>query len=93
MEVKRCLQTGRMLQLALAQSKCLLYRGKLFPNTKADETLREILSDTQRTLLLYPTKEAVPIDTIDINEGPFNIVLIDGTWPQVRNFPLSQQTL
>lgn len=82
-----------MLQLALAQNKCLLYRGKLFPNTKADETLREILSDTQRTLLLYPTKEAVPIDTIDINEGPFNIVLIDGTWPQVRNFHLSQPTL
>lgn len=83
-EVKRCLQTGRMLQLGLAPDKCLLYRGKLFPNAKADDTLHEILNDKKRTLLLYPTPDAVPIDEIDINEGPFNIVLLDGTWPQAK---------
>lgn len=83
-EQKRCLQTGRMLQLGLAEGRCLLYRAKLFPNTKADDTLRSILADTRRTLLLYPTKDAVAIDEIDPAEGPFNVVLIDGTWPQAK---------
>lgn len=83
-EQKRCLQTGRMLQLGLAEGKCLLYRAKLFPNSKADDTLKSILADKQRTLLLYPTKDAVPIDEIDVSEGPFNVVLIDGTWPQAK---------
>lgn len=83
-EQSRCLQTGRMLELGLAEGRCLLYRGKVFPNHKADDTLREILTDTKRTLLLYPTKDAVPIDEVDISEGPFNVVLIDGTWPQAK---------
>lgn len=84
MEQKRCLQTGRMLQLGLAEGRCLLYRGKVFPNSRADATLLNILNDRERTLLLYPTKDAVPIDEIDVSEGPFNIVLIDGTWPQAK---------
>lgn len=83
-EEKRCLQTGRMLQLGLAEGRCLLYRGKTFPNSKADDTLRDILNDKTRTLLLYPTRDAVPIDEIDVSEGPFNIVLLDGTWPQAK---------
>lgn len=83
-EQKRCLQTGRMLQLGLSEGKCLLYRGKVFPNSKADTTLRSILADKENTLLLYPTKDAVPIDEIDPKEGPYNVVLIDGTWPQAK---------
>lgn len=78
------MQTGRMLQLGLAEGRCLLYRGKTFPNSKADDTLRDILNDKTRTLLLYPTRDAVPIDEIDVSEGPFNIVLLDGTWPQAK---------
>lgn len=83
-EQKRCLQTGRMLQLGLAAGRCLLYRAKHFPNAKADDTLRSILADERRTLLLYPTKDAVPLDEVDISDGPFNVVLIDGTWPQAK---------
>lgn len=73
-----------MLQLGLAEGKCLLYRGKVFPNLKADTTLRSILADEHRTLLLYPTKNAIPIDEVDISDGPFNVVLLDGTWPQAK---------
>lgn len=36
------------------------------------------------TLLLYPSKESVPIEEIDRTMGPFNMILLDGTWPQAK---------
>lgn len=40
-----------------------------------------------KTLLLYPTNNAVDIQHIkplEENEKPYNLVLIDGTWPQAK---------
>lgn len=45
--------------------------------------LREILL-APNTLLLYPSKESVPIEEVDGSGGPFNLILIDGTWPQAK---------
>lgn len=73
-----------MLSLGLAEGKCLVYRGKRFPNHKTDSVLDGIFADRDRTLLLYPSKAAVPLEEIDRSAGPFNIMLIDGTWPQAK---------
>jgi len=49
--------------------------------------LAEILND-KNTVLLYPSSEAVALDILDpvgINEQkPYNLVLLDGTWPQAK---------
>lgn len=38
----------------------------------------------KNTLLLYPSKESVPIEEIDRSTGPFNLILLDGTWLQAK---------
>lgn len=85
-EVKRCLRTVPMLTLALEPGKCLIFRGKKFPLPK-HEGLAEILND-RNTILLYPSPKAAALDTLDpvgINgQHPYNLVLLDGTWPQAK---------
>jgi len=84
-EEKRCLRTVPMLQRGLAINKCLIFKGKKFPEYKYKE-LFEILY-SPNSVLLYPSK-----DSIDLNrfpkvsevKVPYNIVLIDGTWPQAK---------
>lgn len=64
-----------------------IFRGKRFPHPKhvTDDAvhLEEILK-ADNTLLLYPSKESVPIEEIDPTMGPFNLILLDGTWPQAK---------
>lgn len=82
-EEKRCLRTAPMLQLGLERGKCLLYKGKKFPLPKHNGRLERILTDP-RTLLLFPSKDAVPLEQIDPAGGPYTLVLLDGTWPQAK---------
>lgn len=72
-----------MLKLGLDCGKCLLYKGKKFPLPKHNDRLSEILL-AKNSLLLFPSKDAVPLEQIDRSEGPFNLVLLDGTWPQAK---------
>lgn len=84
-EERRCLRTAPMLNLGLADQKCLTFKGKRFPATK-HEGLREILTSPD-TLLLFPSKESVDlrkIDPVSKSDSGYNIVLIDGTWPQAK---------
>lgn len=69
-----------MLKLGLSEGKCLIYKGKRF--MKVDENLKSIL-DSEKSLLLYPSRDSVPIENIPMDNGPYNIVLLDGTWRQV----------
>lgn len=57
-----------------------------------DVNLRDILL-SENTLLLYPSKESVPIEEIDNSNGPFNLILIDGTWPQAKSIYASTPLL
>ncbi|KAF3427842.1 hypothetical protein E2986_01264 [Frieseomelitta varia] len=85
-EVKRCLRTAPMLALGLESGKCVIYRGKKFPLSK-HEGLTEILNDKD-TILLYPSPSAVALDKLNpvgINgQKPYNLILLDGTWPQAK---------
>ncbi|XP_063992022.1 tRNA-uridine aminocarboxypropyltransferase 2 [Diachasmimorpha longicaudata] len=85
-EVKRCLRTAPMLSLCLEPGKCLTFRGKKFPGTR-HEGLMEIFND-KNTILLYPTADAVDIvelPKVGIDgQEPYNLVLLDGTWPQAK---------
>lgn len=85
-EVKRCLRTAPMLTLGLEPGKCLIYRGKKFPLPK-HEGLAEILSE-KNTILLYPSPNAIPLEAFkpisNSEQKSYNLVLIDGTWPQAK---------
>lgn len=82
-EEKRSLRTAPMIQISLAADKSLLFKGKKFPNSKHGNELEKIMT-APNTLLLYPSKSSVPIEQVDLSCGPFNIILIDGTWPQAK---------
>ncbi|XP_076749945.1 DTW domain containing 2 isoform X1 [Xylocopa sonorina] len=90
-EAKRCLRTAPMLALGLEPEKCLIYsifyfRGKKFPLSK-HEGLSEILTD-KNTILLYPSPGAIALDKLNpvgVNgQKPYNLILLDGTWPQAK---------
>lgn len=85
-EIKRCLRTAPMLALCLEPGKCLTFRGKKFPLPK-HEGLTEILND-ENTILLYPSPDAIPLNKLTPvgtdDQQPYNLVLLDGTWPQAK---------
>ncbi|CAH0559541.1 unnamed protein product [Brassicogethes aeneus] len=81
-EEKRCLRTAPMLELGLEPGKCLIFKGKRFPG-KHNE-LSDILKQ-DNTILLYPSPNAVDLNTLTENETKsYNIIIIDGTWPQAK---------
>uniref|UniRef100_A0A1Q3F3G1 tRNA-uridine aminocarboxypropyltransferase n=1 Tax=Culex tarsalis TaxID=7177 RepID=A0A1Q3F3G1_CULTA len=81
-EEKRSLRTAPMLSIGLAPGKCLIYKGKRFPKPNSD--LESILAD-EKSLLLYPSATSIPLEQLALaDDGPFNLVLIDGTWPQAK---------
>ncbi|CAD0202269.1 unnamed protein product [Chrysodeixis includens] len=71
-----------MLQLGLAADKCLVFKGKRFPQPKHEGL--ETLLNQPNTLLLYPSKAAIDIRDMENDTDSYNLVLIDGTWPQAK---------
>lgn len=81
-EEKRCLKTSPMLYLGLQRDKCRIFKGKRFPGHYQE--LENVFSEPN-TLLLYPSPSAIDIRELPCsNNNPYNIVLIDGTWPQAK---------
>lgn len=82
-EEKRCLRTAPMLSLGLAEDKCLIYKGKKFPG-KYDEL--EQLLNAPNTILLYPSPNAIDLNNLASSKkhDSYNLVLLDGTWPQAK---------
>lgn len=73
----------------------IVNRGKRFPQPRhieADVNLETVLK-AKNSLLLYPSRDSIPIDKVDHSEGPFNLILIDGTWPQAKSMYASSPLL
>nr|XP_018906088.1 PREDICTED: DTW domain-containing protein 2 [Bemisia tabaci] len=85
-EEKRSVRTAPILSLALAPGKCLIFKGKKFPHAR-HEGLADILA-SPNAILLYPSSTSVSIETLDLvsqdSEKFYDLVLIDGTWPQAK---------
>lgn len=94
-EEKRTLRTALMLQLGLQKGRCIVYRGKRFPSSNNHEVLAPTLN-APNTILLYPSNNAVPLENIKEqlqNFEYYNLVLIDGTWPQAKSIYASSPQL
>ncbi|RZC32850.1 DTW domain containing protein [Asbolus verrucosus] len=91
-EEKRCLRTAPMLYFGLREGKCLVYKGKHFPGRHND--LENILKESN-TILLYPSPKAVDLKCLLQNNTniSFNLVIIDGTWPQAKSIFASNPIL
>ncbi|CAH2267287.1 tRNA-uridine aminocarboxypropyltransferase 2 [Pararge aegeria] len=81
-EEKRCLRTAPMLQLGLDEKKFYIFKGKRFPQPR-HENLENLLKHPN-TILLYPSKTAIDIKELENEFTSYNLVLIDGTWPQAK---------
>lgn len=53
----------------------------------------ETIVPSPKSLLLYPSKDSIPIEDVDKTSGPFNLILIDGTWPQAKAIYASSPAL
>lgn len=87
-EVKRCLRTTKILELSLPSTHFHLYRGKRFGKNKFSE-LHELLSrPDQVNLLVWPSADAQSVKKLpnwsQSQSNGYNIILLDGTWPQAR---------
>lgn len=92
-EEKRCLRTAPLLKQCLKDDKCLIFKGKRFPG--AHRTLEDVFK-SPNTLLLYPSAEAVALQDFvkDCNKDTsYNLVIIDGTWPQAKAMYAGNQFL
>lgn len=83
-----------MLQLGVTPGKCVVYKGKRFPSGKNQMELEQVFN-ASNSLLLYPSKDSVPIEALKTQNvpGPFTLVLIDGTWPQAKAIYASSPAL
>ncbi|XP_015907294.1 tRNA-uridine aminocarboxypropyltransferase 2 [Parasteatoda tepidariorum] len=86
-EEKRCLRTAPMLEYSIPRDKFILFKGRRF-SSMLNEKLRSLLL-SPKTLLFYPGPSAVGIESLPVvgqNDcDPYNIIILDGTWPQARS--------
>ena len=80
-ELKRSSNTGRLALRALVNSE-MRVRGE----TREPLDLSDLLTERYRTLLFYPTVDAVELDNkLVAQDGrPIQLLVPDGTWRQAR---------
>lgn len=73
-------------KLTLFSAILFINRGKRFPQARHIESgvSLESIMTAKNTLLLYPSKDSIPMEQLDREDGPFNLILLDGTWPQAK---------
>jgi DTW domain-containing protein len=83
-ETKRTSNTGRLAHLILTNSE-MRVRGKLDTPLKT----ADLVSPGRRSLLLYPTDDAVELneDFIGSSAEPITLIVPDGSWRQASKVP------
>jgi DTW domain-containing protein YfiP len=78
-ELKRSSNTGRLALRALVNSEMRI-RGQ----RSGPLDLKDLLTDRYRTLLLYPSANAVDLDRelVEQERTPIQLIVPDGTWRQ-----------
>jgi len=72
------------LKAALTPQSCVVYRGRRFGQQACPE-IHEVLQRKQ-TYLLYPRTDAKDLkEVISVDEGPYDIIILDGTWKQAAS--------
>jgi DTW domain-containing protein YfiP len=79
-EARNPLGTARMAHLSLPGSR--LYVGVGFEDQP--ELAELIRAERDRSVVLYPSADARPIEELAAREGPLTVYAIDGTWWQAR---------
>ncbi|XP_070543356.1 tRNA-uridine aminocarboxypropyltransferase 2-like [Ptychodera flava] len=80
-EEVRVLRTVPILDISLPQDKVHVIRGRRFNR----HALLDKITSYPNTLLLFPGPGAVDLQSIPLDSYPsYNLILIDGTWPQAR---------
>ncbi|XP_067137242.1 tRNA-uridine aminocarboxypropyltransferase 2 [Centruroides vittatus] len=85
-EEKRCLRTAPMLEACLPVGHCMILKGRRFSSYTCTK-LRPIYNSSN-TILMYPGPQATPLEDLPtIKDGPisYNIIILDGTWPQAKS--------
>ena len=85
-EEKRNLKTAPMLFHGLAAGRCEIFYGTRFPTSK-HAGLQQLLNQPE-TYVLYPGPKSLSLTEVakSHNQGAaYNLVLIDGTWPQAKS--------
>lgn len=83
-EIYRPMRTMTILESSVTNESCITFKGRRFSHAKY-ENLHRIIS-TEKTVVLYPSKDATPFNDVHPTKGVSfcNFILIDGTWQQAK---------
>lgn len=81
----RLLTTVPLLCECLPKDKCIIYRGKRFPESKFPEIHQ--ICNLEDTVVLYPSPDAVSIEDYlkESKSSSVNMVVLDGTWREAKS--------
>jgi len=81
----RLLTTVPLLCECVPKDKCIIYRGRRFPESKFPD-LHKICS-LKDTILLYPSADAISIEDYlkETEVKDVNMVVLDGTWREAKS--------
>ncbi len=88
MEWNKTTNTSALLARVLVRSEVHM-RGVRDQPLQLDDALAD---PARRPVLLYPTEDAVQLDAI-ASEGPFTLIVPDGTWRQARRIHRREPSL
>lgn len=91
-EVKRPLRTAPMIYHGLEKGKCHILSARRFNLDKEKFQVLKDIINCNNTYLLYPSSEAVSIDSVAAKNDTmsvskinnYNLIAIDGTWANAR---------
>lgn len=81
----RQLTTVPLLQQCLPADKCIVYRGKRFPESKFLSIHR--ICKQKNCAVLFPSRDAIIVEEFvsRLDGEPLNLIVLDGTWKEAKS--------